>query len=406
VASEDPTSERWQQAFTGELARLGLGALLTLFVPEAGKALIYDSNSLDPTEKSSPTDAKRRARSAERLANGSLQPTATHTFPLGSTGAMLALDLYAEPLDRDRQLLAAAGSGLAALLAGAGLLIWGATRWVVAPLRQLSAQVDDIAGGDPIEPPPSSRIREVANVATAIDGMATALARTAERDARMEAERRFLVSAVAHDLRTPLFALRGYLDAVSAGMGPQVQHVERARTKAAHIDRLVTSLFAYARADLDDQSHVERADLGDAVHRACAAFETAANEGGVALRVTGDTIPVSIDRDAFERAIGNVIDNALRHTRPGGAIDVTYGSDADGAYVRVADDGPGIAPDVLPRVFEPMVRGDGARSSRTGGAGLGLTIAARLLERQGGAIDAVNRPGDGAVLTLRLRPAS
>jgi signal transduction histidine kinase len=111
---------------------------------------------------------------------------------------------------------------------------------------------------------------------------------------------------------------------------------------------------------------------------------------------------VRIDRDGFERALGNVLDNALRHTPPSGSIDITCGTDTDGAYVNVIDDGPGIAPDILPRVLEPTVRADGARNSHNGGAGLGLTIAARLLQHQRGTIQAANTPDRGAILTLRL----
>jgi two-component system sensor histidine kinase BaeS len=111
---------------------------------------------------------------------------------------------------------------------------------------------------------------------------------------------------------------------------------------------------------------------------------------------------VTIDRDAFERALANVLDNALRYTPRGGSIDVTCGEDTDGAFVRIVDDGPGIPPDLLPRVFEPMVRADSSQHGRTGSIGLGLTIAARLLRNQGGTIHAANTPGHGATFTLRL----
>jgi signal transduction histidine kinase len=112
---------------------------------------------------------------------------------------------------------------------------------------------------------------------------------------------------------------------------------------------------------------------------------------------------VRIDRDAFDRALANVLDNALRHTPTGGAIDVTSGEDTDGPFIRVVDDGPGIAPDLLPRVFEPMVRADNTLENGADGAGLGLAIAARLLQNEGGTIRAANAPGRGASLTLRLR---
>jgi signal transduction histidine kinase len=107
-----------------------------------------------------------------------------------------------------------------------------------------------------------------------------------------------------------------------------------------------------------------------------------------------------MDRDGFERALANVLDNALRHSPRGGVVDVTCGETAGDAFVRVIDDGPGIAADLLPHLFELSARA--SRNRRTDGAGLGLTIAARLLRSQGGMIDAAKDPERGAVLTLRL----
>jgi signal transduction histidine kinase len=333
------------------------------------------------------------------------QPTASYTFPLGATAGALALNLYAGPLDRTRELLVALASGLAVLLAGGTLLIWATGRWLLSPLRRLNAQVDAIAGGDPIHPRTTSPIREVENVAAAVEGMATRLSQTAEQDARLETQRRMLVSSIAHDLRTPLFSLRGYLDAIATGLGNPHQRLDQARAKADQIDRLVTGLFDYARADIDQTPELETIELADAVTDATAAFELLAEQRAIELRVSACRgTSVKIDRDSFERALANVLDNALRHTPPGGAIEVTCGSDADGAYVEVIDDGPGIAADLLPRIFEPTVRADDSRNSCTGGAGLGLTIAAHLLQIQGGTIQAANTSDRGATFTLRLPP--
>jgi signal transduction histidine kinase len=378
---------RWQQALAGELTTLGLSAQLTM-VSAGGKRVIYVSKELAPTTTPAP-------------GGPAAQPTATYLFPL--SGEVLVLDLYPSPLDSSHRLLAALAAGLAALLVGGALLMWAASRWFVVPLRRLNSQVDAIAGGGPIEPPATSPIREVQNVARAIAGMGARLTQTAEQEARLETERRLLVSSIAHDLRTPLFSLRGYLDAIAAGIGDPGERLERARAKAQQIDRLVTGLFDYARADFDNRPRLQTTDLADAVTDATAAFEFAADERGVKLRVTADTgHSVRIDHDGFERALANVIDNALRHTPPGGTIEVTCGEDADNVFVRVIDDGPGIPPDLLPRVFEPTVRADSTRNSRADGAGLGLAIAARLLRNQGGTIDAENAPPRGAILTLRL----
>jgi signal transduction histidine kinase len=402
------TSDAWRRAFARRLDALDLSAEVTLLgLPVVvkgklvlGKKRIYVSPALFPAGRQPSLDA---SSDLDGLAITS-KPSGEYTFPFWEEPGRvrLSLRLYAPPLDRTRQALVALASGLLALLACLAVLIWTASRWIARPLRQLSSQVDAIAGGEPVVTPPCSRIREVKNVAGAVGGMAETLARTAEDEARLEAKRRFLVSAVAHDLRTPLFSLRGYLDAVAAGIGPADQQLEKARAKAGQIDRLVTSLFAYARADLEEQPRLEEADLQEAVGRATSSFELAASERGVTLRLSGNGVaPVTIDRDRFERAIANILDNALRYTPKGGVIDVAYGRDASGAYVRVDDQGPGIEPDLLPHVFEPMVRTGRARK-HTGGAGLGLTIAARLLESQGGTIGAANRPEGGASLTLRV----
>jgi signal transduction histidine kinase len=390
---------RWQRALTGKLTVLGLGAQLTMVGP-GGKRVVYVSNDLVGTRTQSPRRATRESAATTRSSSGSAQPTASYTFPLARGSGILTLDLYVPALDRTRPVLVALASGLAALVAGAMLLIWAASHWLVAPLRRLNVQVDAIAGGDPFETLATSPIREVENVAAAVAGMAARLAQTADQDARLEAERRLLVSSIAHDLRTPLFALRGYLDAIATGIGNPQERLDRARAKAQQIDRLVTGLFDYARADIDERPRLQTTDLAAAVIDATAAFELAAAERGVKLHVTAHTRPsVRIDRDAFERALANVLDNALRYSPRGGTVDVACGEDADHAFVRVIDDGPGIAADLLPQLFELTART--TSNSHIDGTGLGLTIAARMLKNQG-SISAANAPPRGAILTLRL----
>jgi signal transduction histidine kinase len=392
---------RWQQALARRLTALGLRVQLTMVWP-GGKRIVYVSGGLRATTAPSASRAARDAPATAPPGQGAAQPTATYLFPLAQgPGKTLTLDLYLPPLDRTRPVLAALASGLAALLAAAVLLIWAASGWLVTPLRRLNTQVDAIAGGDPSQTRITSPIREVENVSAAVTGMAARLAQTAEHDARLEAERRLLVSSIAHDLRTPLFSLRGYLDAIAAGIGNPGERLDRAREKAQQIDRLVTGLFDYTRAGIGEPPRLHTTDLAAAVSDAAASFEFAAGQRGVKLQVTAHTRPtVAIDRDGFERALANVLDNAVRHTPRGGTVDVACGEETGHAFVRVIDDGPGIAPDLLPQVFELTARAGG--DSRIEGAGLGLTIAARLMRNQGGTIDAANAPPRGAALTLRL----
>ncbi|HEX3802446.1 MAG TPA: HAMP domain-containing sensor histidine kinase [Solirubrobacteraceae bacterium] len=376
---------RWQQAFSRRLAALDLTAQLTIAGPGRKRA-VYVSRELGPTTPRTPGPS-------------SDTPSATFQFPL--SGSPLVLDLYAPALNRSQRLFIALAAGLFALLVCGALLMWAASRWLVIPLLRLNTQVDAIAGGDPVETPAGSPIREVANVAQAIAGMGATLARTAEEDARLEAERRMLVTSIAHDLRTPLFSLRGYLDAIAAGIGDSKERLDSARAKAQQVDRLVTGLFDYTKADFDMQPALHTTDLAEVVADTVASFEFAADERGVELKLTPDaSYAVRLDRHGFERALANIIDNALRHTPSGGTVEVTCGADTDTAFVRVLDDGPGIPSGLLTTLPEPTMRAGTTRDGN--GAGLGLAIASRLLQNQGGTIDATNAPERGALVTLRL----
>ncbi len=125
------------------------------------------------------------------------------------------------------------------------------------------------------------------------------------------------------------------------------------------------------------------------------------------FELEGDqTLTVIVDRDRLKRALTNILDNALRYSPPGAPIHLTWAAtDQSTVQIVVRDHGPGIDPDLLPRVFEPGIRGTPAASSDDNGAGLGLTIAKRLFEHQHATLTARNEPTGGAVVTLTLRRA-
>ena len=393
------------------LDQLGLDAQLTL-IEQNIKSSIYASPDLvDPLVMRKLNDAGQAGTSGLRLAppitrESTSRPHASVTVSRG-TGAQAAVvvaDLYYASLDRTFRALLAVATGGALLLIGLALVVWIAGRWIVRPLERLSMQVDRIAGGERMLADTPSRVREIATVSSALEDMAAALERSGERDARVEEARRFLVTAVAHDLRTPLFSLRGYLEAIEKGVGDAGDHLPRAQAKAAQLDRLVGSLFAYARDEyLDEAPSLEVADLGELVHVTLSDLAPALRQRGVTARATGaDGVLALLDRDRLDRVLGNLLDNAVRHSPVGGVVAVTWGARDGFAYVTVADDGPGIAAGDLVRIFQPAYRSDDSRNSHTGGAGLGLTIAKRLIETQGGSIDARNSERGGARFTCRL----
>src|SRR4051794_1971709 len=408
----DPNSESVPRA---ELQRyldgLGIRAQLTLLTPDR-KASLYTSPAL-----TDPNLAKKIATAIEEgktgldpnpvIAPGKKDlPHITVRFSRGSSNQsnVVAADLYYAPLDRTFRALLALAAGAAVLLIGLAAVVWLAGRWIVKPLRQLSVQVDRIAGGALALTTAHSRVSEVETVSAALRDMAAALERTGDRDARIEEARRFLVTAVAHDLRTPLFSLRGYLEAIAKGIGDADDYLPRAQAKAAQLDRLVGSFFAYARDEyLDEAPLLQASHLGEVVRTTLAGFEPAMCARGIAVRATGDDgVRALLDRDRLERVLGNLVENAVRSSPPGGTIEVSWEARGDHAFVTIADEGPGIAPADLPRIFDPAYRSDEARNGDTGGAGLGLTIARRLIEVQGGTVEAGNRSEGGAVFTVRL----
>jgi signal transduction histidine kinase len=300
----------------------------------------------------------------------------------------------------------ALGAGLAALTAALAVVVVLLRRWVLHPLARLAADAERIAGGELDIAPLPTRAREVAQVGDALHGMAGGLRDALRTSAAAERERRFMVTAIAHDLRTPLFTLRGSLEALERGVGDE-RYLDRAQAKAAHLDRMVSDLFTFSRLEYARDAYgLDEVDLGALARRAAEDVEPLAAAHGCALEVRGveGELRVRGDADALLRVLTNLLDNAIRHGR--GRIVVEAGRENGSVRVDVADDGPGFAPDDLPHVFEPLFRSDRARAAATGGTGLGLAIARRLARAHGGDVQAANAPRGGARATLTLPAAT
>jgi signal transduction histidine kinase len=297
------------------------------------------------------------------------------------------------------------GAGLVALGGALVVILVLLRRWVLQPLARLAADAERIAGGElDVEPLPT-RAREVAQVGAALHGMAGALGDALQTSAAAERERRFMVTAIAHDLRTPLFTLRGSLEGLERGVGDE-RYLDRAQAKAAHLDRLISDLFTFSRLEYaPDAIGAEEVDVATLARRAAEDVEPLAAAHGCVLEVRGAQRGLTVrgDADALLRVLTNLLDNAIHHGR--GRV-VLAAQRANGAVeVEVVDDGPGFAPDDLAHVFEPLFRSDRARATATGGTGLGLAIARRLARAHGGDVEAANDPGGGARATLTLPAA-
>jgi signal transduction histidine kinase len=239
-----------------------------------------------------------------------------------------------------------------------------------------------------------------------------------ERERALDRSRRELVAWVSHDLRTPIAGIRAMVEALDDGVVDEPGEVKRFHLQllgeADRLARLVDDLFELSRIEADTlQLTLEPVPLGELVSDAVASAAAVARAKGVHLegRLDGGHPPVVVGSPPeLTRIVHNLLDNAIRHTPPGGTVDVVVhtgdpAADAGVAEVSVRDQCGGIPAEILDRVFDLAYRGDIARTpgglATSGGAGLGLAIARGLAEAHAGDIAVHNEP-DGCRFTVRL----
>jgi two-component system, OmpR family, sensor kinase len=312
-------------------------------------------------------------------------------------------------------------SAFAVAIGGAlasALLIFAVLFLITRPLRRLTDAADAVsatARDDVLDPesfphdPYELRNDEIGRLARAFRAMVTRLRVQMQRVRRMDTTRREWIANVSHDLRTPLTSLIGHLEMVQL-RGDRLSEAERARfldvvmKNAQHLDRLSSSLFDLARLDSDDiPLDKSPAHLGELLDDLVTRFVPLAEARGVTLQVEyAAGLPlVAVDAALIERAVVNLIDNALRYTPTGGAITLSATAVDQAVVLRVADTGCGIAPEAIDHVFERFYQGSQHREGR-GHAGLGLALVHRVAELHGGSVEAANRDSGGAVFTMRL----
>jgi signal transduction histidine kinase len=279
----------------------------------------------------------------------------------------------------------------------------------VRSLRAVRQAARSVTEGDMAVSLPRSRITEVDEVNTAFAAMTVELNRSLEQQALLEHERRLFIAAIAHDLRTPLFSLRGYLEGLDTGLADtpekRARYLTIANEKARTLDRLVVELFDYTRLEyLGPSMHRTTIDLAELLHDLIDGVRPQADARGltIELRPRDHSCPIHADREQLARAATNLIDNALCYTPAGGRVDVACGVTADRVWFTVSDTGPGIDAKDLPHLFQPLYRGDHDGDTAAEGAGLGLAIAQRILAAHHGTLDARNADGGGAVFTATI----
>lgn len=272
----------------------------------------------------------------------------------------------------------------------------------VRPLRDLTDAAGRIADGEREARVDVRSSDEIGQLAATFNAMS---ARIAEANALRER----MTADIAHDLRTPLTAIMGTLEAVQDGSLPlTTARIQAALGEAMRMSRLVDDLHTLALMDAQELPvYPEVLDPAEVLRHVAQSYEAAIRSAGLELAVEAEGAPrLRADPDRLVQALGNLIGNAIRHTPEGGRITLRAWGEGGEVGLAVADTGEGIPPDVLPIVFERSVRADAARSGT--GSGLGLSIVRSLVEAMGGRVEAASSLGEGTTMTLWLpcAPAS
>jgi len=290
--------------------------------------------------------------------------------------------------------------GLVALLMVAALLIGmgRALRGTGAVLDELVEATRRVEAGDYAVRvgAPTRGLRSVRQLVSGFDTMAARL----EAD---DAQRRALLADVSHELRTPLTVIAGNLEAIIDGIYPADEaHLAPILEGTQVMSRLIDDLRTLALSEAGTLAlHREPTALDLVIAEAVRSFAVAAAAADVTLAddTTGDLPIAEVDPVRIGEVLSNLVANALRHAPPGGRVTVagTASPDARTVTIRVSDTGLGIAPDLLPHVFDRFVKGEDSR-----GSGLGLAIAKGLVEAHGGRIAVTSTPGAGATFAVEL----
>ncbi|MFD4604938.1 ATP-binding protein [Streptomyces sp. NPDC058464] len=270
---------------------------------------------------------------------------------------------------------------------------------LVRPLRALTAAAQQ---------PPELHVRAPVRTRDETGLLAEAFNDLTERRERLEEQRKAMVSDIAHELRSPLTNIRGWLEVTRDGLvDPDPALLGSLHEEALVLQRIIDDLQDLAAADAGTlRVHREPVRAADLVDQAAAAHRVAAGAAGVTLLTDTDgTAWLHADPVRMRQALGNLVSNAIRHTPADGTVTLAARRDGDDVVLTVTDTGPGIAADDLPHVFERFWRAEKSRSRRTGGSGLGLPIVRHLLAAHDGTAEVRSEPGKGAEFTLRLPAA-
>jgi len=278
------------------------------------------------------------------------------------------------------------------------LITFFLSRRITAPIRALTLAARRLGQGDLSQRVSSTGRDEIGELTRTFNSMADGFE-------RIERLRRNMVADSAHELRTPVSNIRGYLEAIRDGIiTPDTKTIDLLYEETMQLSRLIEDLQELTLSDAGElKLTLQTENVADIINHVIA-MQVNASKKGITIRtdVPNNLPPVNIDRHRIGEVLRNLLDNAVIHTDAGGIINVNARHQDKMVLIAVSDTGEGIPPEDLPNIFERFYRVDKSRNRTTGGYGLGLTIAKRLVEAHGGTIEVQSELGKGSKFTFSI----
>ncbi len=293
-------------------------------------------------------------------------------------------------------LLVVLGFGLVASFGFA----YAVSRPITSDLRQIASAAERVAAGDFSATTDVQRADEVGSLAAAFDAMAVDLRSAEQQRSDDDEARKEFLTAVGHDLRSPLGSLQAAVEALQDGVAPDPdRYLNSMERDIGALHQLVDDVFLLARLEAGAvELRLQPVDVTEIADEAIEVLQPTAHRLGIDVQLDAPgSITTNTAPDALGRVMRNLIDNAIRHSAS--SVTVSLGT-PDDLVVRVTDDGEGFPPDFVGRAFDSFTRADAARTRDGSGTGLGLAIAHRFVTALGGAIHA--EPGPGGTVEFSL----
>lgn len=332
-------------------------------------------------------------------------------FPDGSEGSFFVITRVNSMLSRKLFVDMAIAIMIILIITSFFLTNW-ISRGVFAPINQLNIAMQNIAEGNLEYMLPDNDDGEIGELYRNYEDMRLRLKESTDEKILAEKQNKELVSNISHDLKTPITAIKGYVEGIMDGVADTPEKMDKyIRTiynKANDMDRLINELTVYSGIDSNRiPYHFHKINVseyfGDCIEEVGLDLESKNIELNYSNLAAPDTVIIA-DPEQLKRVINNIIGNSIKYLdKANGEIDIRILDEIDSIRVEIEDNGKGIAAKDLPKIFERFYRTDASRNSSQGGSGIGLSIVKKIIEDHGGYIWATSKEGEGTCMHFVIR---